>query len=249
MNYGSSIYDATKVARDEAEAEPFAKTPSKEFPPQLDIDPDTEKASFLPNILILVGSIRHGSASAAVARLVSNELGRLGSAVEIFDPTGLPVMSPDNAQHPKVAELRRLVKWSEGQVWISPEYHGGMSGLLKTQIDWIPVAARKLSWTYGKVLALMQVCGGQQSFNAVNQMRLTARWLHMLALPNQLSVPAALEAIGPDGSFVPISQQERLCDICTELLAFVQFTRQRRLVTDTAFINASSAGQPRPTKA
>lgn len=226
MDHDSSTNNLSAVAEYGDPAADFAARRSLNPPPAADIASTVSASASRPRILVLVGSIRPGSASGSVARLVMEELQAHGGNVAIFDPTGLPTMCPEHALNAKVTELRRLVRWSEGQVWISPEYHGGMSGLLKTQIDWIPVAGRKSSMTYGKALALMQVCGGQQSFNALNQMRLTARSLHLLAIPNQLSVSTALEAITSDGRFISSGQQERLIDICAELAALVDCTRQ-----------------------
>lgn len=93
--------------------------------------------------------------------------------------------------HPKVVELRELTQWAEGMVWCSPERHGAMTGIMKTQFDWIPLSVGAVRPTQGKTLAVMQVCGGSQSFNAVNQMRVLGRWMRMLTIPNQSSVAKA----------------------------------------------------------
>jgi arsenic resistance protein ArsH len=144
-----------------------------------------------PRILVLYGSIRERSYS----RLLSEEAGRLlcwfGCEVRTFDPRGLPL--PDGAEpdHPKVKELRDLADWSEGMVWVSPERHGAMTGIMKAQIDWIPLALGARRPTQGKTLAVMEVSGGSQSFNAVNQMRILGRWMRMVTIPNQSSVAKA----------------------------------------------------------
>jgi arsenic resistance protein ArsH len=119
----------------------------------------------------------------------------LGAEVKVFDPAGLPLVSDDAESHPKVLELRNLSLWSEAQVWCSPERHGAMTGVMKTQIDWLPLAPiGGVRPTQGRTLALMQVCGGSQSFNTVNQMRILGRWMRMITIPNQSSVPRRLRS-------------------------------------------------------
>ncbi len=83
--------------------------------------------------------------------------------------------------------------WSEGMVWSSPERHGAMTGLMKAQIDWLPLSLGGVRPTQGKTLAVMQVCGGSQSFNTVNQMRILGRWMRMVMIPNQSSVVKSCE--------------------------------------------------------
>ena len=148
-------------------------------------------SSHAPRILLLYGSVRERSYS----RLLSEEAARLlqamGAETKTFDPRGLPL--PDDApdSHPKVQELRQLAQWAEGMVWTSPERHGAMTGIMKSPIDWIPLADGAVRPTQGKTLALMQVSGGSQSFNAVNQLRVLGRWMRMLTIPNQSSVAKA----------------------------------------------------------
>ena len=179
-----------------------------------------------PRILLLYGSLRPQSYSRAVAEEGARVLRALGCETKFFDPTGLPL--PDGApdSHPKVQELRELALWSEGMVWSSPERHGAMTGILKTQIDWIPLSAiGGLRPTQGKTLALMQVSGGSQSFNAVNQMRVLGRWMRMLTIPNQSSVPKAYEEFDEAGRMKPSSYYDRLVDVVEELVKFTLLTR------------------------
>ncbi|WP_234789962.1 arsenical resistance protein ArsH, partial [Salmonella enterica] len=152
-----------------------------------------------PRILMLYGSVRERSYS----RLATEEAGRLltamGADVRIFNPSGLPL--PDDApeSHPKVMELRELVRWSEGMVWCSPERHGAMTGIMKAQIDWIPLSEGAVRPSQGKTLAVMQVCGGSQSFNTVNQMRVLGRWMRMITIPNHSTVAKAWQEFDDDG--------------------------------------------------
>ena len=180
-----------------------------------------------PRILILYGSLRERSFS----RLLSEEAGRLlrwfGCEVRTFDPRGLPL--PDGAEpdHPKVKELRDLAEWSEGMVWVSPERHGAMTGIMKTQIDWIPLSLGAKRPTQGKTLAIMQVSGGSQSFNALNQMRILGRWMRMVTIPNQSSVPKAFLEFDDAGRMKPSSLYARVVDVCEELVKFTYLVRGR----------------------
>lgn len=178
-----------------------------------------------PRILMLYGSLRERSYS----RLLSEEGARLleamGAEVRVFDPTGLPL--PDGAPdtHPKVRELRELAAWCEGMVWTSPERHGAMSGIMKAQIDWIPLSVGAIRPTQGKTLAVMQVSGGSQSFNAVSQLRVLGRWMRMITIPNQSSVAKAYLEFDEAGRMKPSSYYERVVDVMEELVKFTLLTR------------------------
>jgi arsenic resistance protein ArsH len=149
----------------------------------------------------------------------------MGGEVKIFNPSGLPL--PDDAPetHPKVAELRSLCEWAEGMVWCSPERHGAMTGILKAQIDWIPLTIGAVRPTQGKTLALMQVCGGSQSFNAVNQMRVLGRWMRMITIPNQSSVAKAFLEFYEHDRMKPSAYFDRVVDVLEELYKFTLLTR------------------------
>ncbi len=178
-----------------------------------------------PRILLLYGSLRQRSFSRLLAEEAARLLHRLGAETRFFHPAGLPL--PDDAAdtHPKVAELRELCQWAEGMVWSSPERHGAMTGVMKAQIDWIPLALGAVRPTQGKTLAVMQVCGGSQSFNAVNQMRVLGRWMRMLTIPNQSSVAKAYEEFDEAGRMRPSPYYDRLVDVMEELVKFTLLTR------------------------
>ncbi|KVK49956.1 NADPH-dependent FMN reductase [Agrobacterium sp. TS43] len=178
-----------------------------------------------PRILILYGSLRKISFSRLLAEEAGRLLEHLGCEVRFFDPEGLPL--PDGAPEtdPKVKQLRELSLWSEGQVWVSPERHGAMSGILKAQIDWIPLTTGSVRPTQGKTLAVMQVSGGSQSFNALNQMRVLGRWMRMITIPNQSSVAKAWQEFDEDGRMKPSAYYDRVVDVCEELVKFTLLTR------------------------
>jgi arsenic resistance protein ArsH len=100
-----------------------------------------------------------------------------------------------------------------------------MTGIMKAQIDWIPLALGAVRPTQGKTLAVMQVNGGSQSFNAVNQMRILGRWMRMLTIPNQSSIPKAYEEFDEAGRMKPSSFYDRLVDVVEELVKFTLLTR------------------------
>ena len=186
-----------------------------------------------PRILLLYGSLRDVSYSRSCAEEGARVLRALGCETKFFDPSGLPLPGDADEDHPKVVELRELVMWSEGMVWSSPERHGTMSGIMKTMIDWIPLSPiGGIRPTQGKTLALMQVCGGSQSFNTVNQMRILGRWMRLITIPNQSSVPTAWKQF-EDGRMKPSSLYNRIVDVMEELAKFTVMTRARsELLTD-----------------
>jgi arsenic resistance protein ArsH len=178
-----------------------------------------------PRILMLYGSLRERSFSRFLTFEAARLLETLGAEVRIFHPADLPLPDDTTADHPKVQELRDLSLWSEGQVWTSPERHGAMSGVLKAQIDWIPLSVGSVRPTQGRTLAVMQVSGGSQSFNAVNQMRVLGRWMRMLTIPNQSSVAKAFQEFDEDGRMKASPYYDRVVDVMEELMKFTLLTR------------------------
>jgi len=178
-----------------------------------------------PRILLLYGSLRERSYSRFLTKEAARLLEHFGAEARMYDPSGLPLPDGAPTDHPKVKELRELSLWSEGQVWTSPERHGAMSGVMKSQIDWIPLAVGSIRPTQGRTLAVMQVSGGSQSFNAVNQMRVLGRWMRMLTIPNQSSVAKAYQEFDPEGRMKPSSYYDRVVDVMEELVKFTLLTR------------------------
>jgi arsenic resistance protein ArsH len=180
-----------------------------------------------PRILLLYGSLRERSYS----RLLTEEAARLletfGAETRIFDPHGLPLPDDMSVDHPKVRELRALSLWSEGQVWCSPERHGNITGVFKSQIDWLPLSEGAVRPTQGRTLAVMQVCGGSQSFNTVNTLRVLGRWMRMVTIPNQSSVPRAYDEFDDSGRMKPSPYYDRLVDVMEELVKFTCLVRGR----------------------
>ena len=187
-----------------------------------------DKASaHAPRILLLYGSLRDRSFSRLLTFEAQRLLEQMGAETRIFHANGLPLPDEEPAEHSKVVELRELVNWSEGMVWCSPERHGAMTGIMKSQIDWIPLTMGAMRPTQGKTLALMQVCGGSQSFNAVNQMRLLGRWMRMLTIPNQSSVAKAWLEFDDNDRMKPSAYYDRVVDVMEELIKFTYLVRDR----------------------
>ncbi|TXR51192.1 arsenical resistance protein ArsH [Phyllobacterium endophyticum] len=184
-----------------------------------------QSSTHRPRILLLHGSLRKVSYSRLLTQEAARLLEHFGADTRIYDPAGLPL--PDDApiDHPKVQELRELSLWSEGQVWTSPERHGAMTGVMKSQIDWIPLAMGSIRPTQGRTLAVMQVSGGSQSFNAVNQMRVLGRWMRMITIPNQSSVAKAYQEFDESGRMKPSAYYDRVVDVMEELVKFTLMTR------------------------
>ncbi|WP_300648908.1 arsenical resistance protein ArsH [Hydrogenophaga sp.] len=182
-------------------------------------------SSHAPRILLLYGSLRPRSFSRLVVEECARLLRAMGAEARVYNPSGLPL--PDDAPdtHPKVVELRELAAWAEGMVWCSPERHGAMTGIMKAQIDWIPLSVGAVRPTQGKTLAVMQVCGGSQSFNAVNQMRVLGRWMRMITIPNQSSVAKAFQEFDDHDRMKPSPFFERIVDVMEELVKFTWLTR------------------------
>jgi arsenic resistance protein ArsH len=180
-----------------------------------------------PKILVLYGSVRARSFSRLAAEESSRLLRWYGCEVRMFDPSGLPLPDDVDSDHPKVQELRQLAQWSEGMLWVSPERHGSITSIMKAQIDWIPLSLGGIRPTQGKTLALMQVSGGSQSFNTVNQMRILGRWMRMITIPNQSSIPKAFLEFNDDNRMDMSPLYLRLVDVCEELVKFTWLTRGR----------------------
>jgi arsenic resistance protein ArsH len=178
-----------------------------------------------PRILLLYGSLRERSYSRLLVEEAARILERFGAETRIFDPRDLPLPDSAPADHPKVQELRALSQWSEGQVWCSPERHGAISAVLKAQIDWIPLEIGSTRPTQGRTLAVMQVSGGSQSFNAVNTLRLLGRWMRMITIPNQSSVAKAYQEFDEAGRMKPSAYYDRVVDVMEELYKFTLLTR------------------------
>ncbi len=178
-------------------------------------------------ILLLYGSLRERSFSRLAVEEAARLLEAMGAETRVFNPRGLPLADAEDASHPKVQELRELVQWSEGMVWCSPERHGAMTGIMKAQIDWIPLALGGVRPTQGKTLAVMQVSGGSQSFNTVNHLRVLGRWMRMVTIPNQSSVPKAFMEFDDNDRMKPSAYYDRIVDVMEELVKFTLLVRDR----------------------
>ncbi|CAN5684398.1 arsenical resistance protein ArsH [soil metagenome] len=179
-----------------------------------------------PRILLLYGSLRERSFSRLAAEEAARLLILFGAEVRIFDPADLPL--PDQVEgddHPAVHELRRHALWSEGMVWCSPERHGQITGIMKAQIDHLPLEFGGMRPTQGRTLAVMQVSGGSQSFNAVNTLRLLGRWMRMITIPNQSSIAMAWQEFDAAGRLKPSSYSDRIVAVMEELVRFTVLTR------------------------
>lgn len=180
-----------------------------------------------PRILLLYGSLRPTSYSRLLTLEAERVLQHFGADTRVFDPHDLPMVDTVPADHPKVVELRELSLWSEGQVWCSPERHGTLTAVFKNQIDWLPLESAGVRPTQGRTLAVMQVCGGSQSFNAVNALRLLGRWMRMVTIPNQSSVAKAYQEFDGNGRMKPSAYYERVVDVMEELYKFTLLVRDR----------------------
>jgi len=184
-------------------------------------------ATHAPRILLLYGSLRERSFSRLLTLEAERLLQHFGAETRVFDPHGLPMVDSVSPDHPKVQELRELSLWSEGQVWCSPERHGAVTGVFKSQIDWLPLEMGSVRPTQGRTLAVMQVSGGSQSFNAVNGLRVLGRWMRMVTIPNQSSVAKAWQEFDEDGRMKPSAYYDRVVDVMEELVKFTLLVRGR----------------------
>lgn len=199
-------------------------------PPPLEapVFPSVDASTHPPRVLMLYGSLRERSFSRLLAEEGARILEGLGCEVRWFHPHDLPVKAPGLDDHPEVTRLRALSTWSEAQVWSCPELHGAISGMFKNQLDWIPLAVGAVRPTQGRTLAVMQVSGGSQSFNVVNTLRLLGRWMRMITIPNQSSVPMAYQEFHDDGRMKDSAYRDRLVDVMEELYKFTLMTRDHR---------------------
>jgi arsenic resistance protein ArsH len=193
---------------------------------------DAHNSQHRPRILLLYGSTRQRSFSRLLVEEAARLLEHFGAETRVFNPSGLPLPDDAPSDHPKVQELLDLMQWSEGQVWCSPERHGAMSAVFKAQIDWVPLAMGAVRPTQGKTLAVMQVSGGSQSFNAVNQLRVLGRWMRMFTIPNQSSVPKAFLEFDEHDRMKPSALYDRVVDVMEELVKFTLLLRERPDLVD-----------------
>jgi arsenical resistance protein ArsH len=222
-------------------------------PPPLAVPalPQIAPSDHPPRVLMLYGSLRERSFSRLLAEEAGRVLEGLGCEVRWFHPHQLPVKGPGLDDHPEVVRLRELSTWSEAQVWSSPEMHGAITGVFKNQIDWIPLSIGAVRPTQGRALAVMQVSGGSQSFNAVNTLRLLGRWMRMITIPNQSSVPVAFREFHDDGRMKDSAYRDRVVDVMEELYKFTLLTRDHREFLVDRFSErreaaAQAAAQDRP---
>ena len=219
----------------------------------LDI-PDLDKleprriSTHSPRILLLYGSLRERSYSRLLTLEAARLLDRFGAETRIFDPHGLPLPDGAPSDHPKVAELRELSLWSEGQVWCSPERHGTLTGVFKSQIDWLPLELGGMRPTQGRTLAVMQVSGGSQSFNAVNALRVLGRWMRMVTIPNQSSVAKAFQEFDEEGRMKPSSYYDRVVDVMEELVKFTLLVRDRSDYLTSRYSERKDAAPKEPSR-
>ena len=188
-----------------------------------------------PRVLILYGSLREKSFSRYLAEECERVLTRFGAEVRIFKPNGLPVFDRQTNDHPEVVRLRELSNWSEAHVWVSPEQHGAMTAAFKNQIDWLPLNDGAVRPTQGRTLAVLEVSGGSQSYNAVNQLRILGRWMRMFTIPNQSSVPQAWKEFDAAGRMKPSSYRDRVVDVMEELFRMTLLLRDRVDVLTTRY--------------
>jgi arsenical resistance protein ArsH len=186
-----------------------------------------DRLAHKPRVLMLYGSLRARSYSRFLTLEAARLLESYGAEVKIFDPRSLPLPDAESADHPKVRELRDLSMWSEAHVWCSPERHGAMTGIMKAQIDWLPLSMGGMRPTQGRTLALMQVSGGSQSFNTLNQLRVLGRWMRMVTIPNQSSVAKAFNEFDDGGRMHPSPYYDRVVDVMEELMKFTLLLRGR----------------------
>ncbi|SIO23566.1 arsenical resistance protein ArsH [Paraburkholderia phenazinium] len=205
---------------------PNVSTPHLDVPDLQKLEPRTV-SQHAPRILLLFGSLRPTSYSRLLTLEAARILRHFGAETRVFDPHGLPLVDSVPADHPKVVELRQLSEWSEGHVWCSPERHGTLTAVFKNQIDWLPLETGGVRPTQGRTLAVMQVCGGSQSFNAVNALRILGRWMRMVTIPNQSSVAKAWQEFDANGRMKPSAYYDRVVDVMEELYKFTLLVRDR----------------------
>lgn len=196
---------------------------------------EIEPSRHPPRVLVLYGSLREKSYSRLLAEEAVRVLEAFGAEVQLFRPHGLPVFDRTSNDHPEVQRLRQASIWSEAHVWVSPEQHGSMTAAFKNQIDWLPLSDGAVRPTQGRTLAVMQVCGGSQSYNTVNQLRILGRWMRMVTIPNQSSVPKAWQEFDDDGRMKPSDFRDRVVDVLEELYRFTLLVRDRSQLLTTRY--------------
>ncbi len=196
---------------------------------------NTSTSTHPPRVLVLYGSLREQSFSRYLAEEATRVLTTFGAEVRVFRPNELPVFDRASNDHPEVVRLREWATWAEAHVWVSPEQHGSATAAFKNQIDWLPLADGAVRPTQGRTLAVLQVSGGSQSYNTVNQLRLLGRWMRMFTIPNQSSVPKAWQEFDANGRMKPSDYRDRVVDVMEELFRFTLLLRDRAGVLTTRY--------------
>lgn len=149
-------------------------------------------------IVGIAGSLRPNSYSHLALQLAAQRLQVLGAEVEILDLRQLNLPFCNGQQeypdYPDVERLRQVVQQADGLILITPEYHGGVSGVLKNALDLM-----SFDHLGDKMVGLISVLGGQANSNALNELRLIMRWVHAWVIPEQIAVGQAWNAFTEEG--------------------------------------------------
>jgi FMN reductase len=167
------------------------------------------------------GSLRSHAYSLAALTLALQRAETLGAEVELLDLRSLHLPfckgEGDYDDYPDVTKLRQAVQQADALILATPEYHGGVSGVLKNALDLL--SFEHLS---GKVTGAISVLGGQANSNALNQLRVITRWVHAMMIPEQVAIGQAWQAFDASGNLQDSKLAERLDQFVDSLVVTTQ---------------------------
>jgi FMN reductase len=175
-------------------------------------------------IVGIAGSLRSESYSQMALVVAAQKIRSVGAEVEVLDlrQMQLPFCNggDDYSAYPDVQKLQAAFSQADGMVLVSPEYHGGISGVLKNALDLM-----SFEQLANKVAGFISILGGQSNSNALNELRLVLRWVHAWSIPEQVAIGQAWQAFTPDGKLVDDKLSQRLDLFASSL---VENTRKLR---------------------
>jgi FMN reductase len=170
-------------------------------------------------IAVLKGSVRPGNFTGKAAALVVDELRSQGIRVDVIDPAEMQLAAPGMGSTPDAERMQEIVRRATGLVVCTPEYHGGLSSVIKQVIENLGFP----SVMSGKPVALLGVAAGQiGAIKSLEMLRSICSHIGCLVLPGPVSVARVHEVFDADGNVVNEALEQRMRGVATQLLHHIR---------------------------